>query len=57
VVKNDILVVSMTGTIGKVSFIIQRIAAINQNLVKLTANTDIILVNYPLLYILISVET
>lgn len=51
VVKNDILV-SMTGTIGNVSiYNSESKGLINQNLVKLTANTDLVLVNYLALYI------
>ena len=51
VVKNDILV-SMTGTIGNVSiYNSENKGLINQNLVKLTANTNLVLVNYLALYI------
>jgi len=51
VVKNDILV-SMTGTIGNVSiYNSENKGLINQNLVKLTANTDLVFVNYLALYI------
>jgi len=51
IVKNDILV-SMTGTIGNVSiYNSKNKGLINQNLVKLTANTDLVFVNYLALYI------